>query len=269
MGNSHSHVAGSEVNLQLIMAIPFLLAVVLYLAAVVVSNRQLKKQWSKVRSVLWMVGILCASMAIIGPLAERAHEDFAAHMVGHVLLGMLAPLLMVLATPMTLILRTIPVRSARRLTRILKSLPVQIITNPLCAASLNVGGLWLLYTTDLYVLMQQNIIIHILVHIHVFVAGYLFTMSIIYLEPTPHRLSFTYRSMVLVGAFAAHSILSKYIYAHPPSGISSAQSEIGGLIMYYGGDAIELLVIFIFCFQWYKNARPRGKVFIIKTPTHV
>ena len=114
-------------------------------------------------------------------------------MVGHVLLGMLAPLLMVLATPMTLILRTIPVRSARRLTRILKSLPVQIITNPLCAASLNVGGLWLLYTTDLYVLMQQNIIIHILVHIHVFVAGYLFTMSIIYLEPTPHRLSFTFR----------------------------------------------------------------------------
>ncbi len=270
MGNSHNHVAvGGEGISQFVMAIPFLLALVLYLVAVVVSSRQFKKQWSVIRSVLWIVGILCASIAIIGPLADRAHEDFAAHMIGHVLLGMLAPLLMVLATPMTLMLRTLPVRSARRITAILKSVPVQIITNPLCTASLNVGGLWLLYTTDLYVLMQQNIIIHILVHIHVFVAGYLFTMSIIYLEPTPHLISFTYRSIVLVGTFAAHSILSKYIYAHPPSGISSAQSETGGRIMYYGGDAIELMIVFIFCYQWYKNARPRGNVFINKTPTHV
>jgi putative membrane protein len=258
MGNSHSHMGGNEVISQFVLAMPFLVALVLYGVAVFVSNQRHKKQWPLVRSALWIVGILCASLAVIGPLADRAHSDFRAHMVGHVLLGMLAPLLMVLATPMTLILRTLPVRLARRLTRVLKSLPVLLITNPLFAACLNMGGLWLLYTTELYVLMQQNMIIHILVHIHVFLAGYLFTMSIIYMEPTSHRLSFTYRSIVLVLAFAAHGVLSKYIYAHPPNGISAAQAEIGGQIMYYGGDAIELLLIFIFCFQWYKNARPRG-----------
>ncbi|MGB2993236.1 MAG: cytochrome c oxidase assembly protein, partial [Paenisporosarcina sp.] len=59
-------------------------------------------------------------------------------------------------------------------------------------------------------------------------------------------------------AFAAHGILSKHIYAHPPSGISATQAETGGQIMYYGGDVIELILIFIFCFQWYKNTRPRG-----------
>ncbi|MGB2991853.1 MAG: cytochrome c oxidase assembly protein [Paenisporosarcina sp.] len=258
MGNSHSHVGGNELIFQLVMVMPFVVASVLYFVAVVVSNKRLKKQWSRVRSTLWGVGIVLALLAVVGPLAERAHGDFRAHMVGHVLLGMLAPLLLVLATPMTLILRTLPVRQARRLTRLLKSLPMQVITNPLLAAILNIGGLWFLYTTELYGLMQQNMMVHILVHIHVFLAGYLFTMSIIYMEPTPHRLSFTYRSIVLVLAFAAHGILSKYIYAHPPSGISTTQAETGGQIMYYGGDAIELILIVIFCFQWYKNARPRG-----------
>jgi len=258
MGNSHSHVGGNEVISQLVLVMPFLVALVLYGVAVVVSNQRHKKQWPLVLSALWIVGIFCASLAVLGPVADRAHSDFRAHMVGHVLLGMLAPLLLVLAKPMTLILRTLPVRLARRLTRVLKSLPMQVITNPFFAAILNIGGLWFLYTTELYVLMQQNMMVHIVVHIHVFLAGYLFTMSIIYMEPTPHQLSFTYRSIVLVLAFAAHGILSKYIYAHPPSGISSTQAETGGQIMYYGGDVIELILIVIFCFQWYKNARPRG-----------
>ncbi|MDX1805475.1 MAG: cytochrome c oxidase assembly protein [Paenisporosarcina sp.] len=258
MANSHSHVGGNEGIFQLLLVMPFLVTLVLYGFAVVLSNQRHKKQWPLIRSASWIVGILCASLAVIGPIAERAHEDFRAHMVGHVLLGMLAPLLLVLATPMTLVLRTLPVRLARRLARVLKSLPVLLITNPLFAACLNMGGLWLLYTTELYVLMQQNMISHIGVHIHVFLAGYLFTMSIIYMEPTSHRLSFTYRSIVLVLAFAAHGVLSKYIYAHPPNGISAAQAEIGGQIMYFGGDAIEFVLIFIFCFQWYKDVRPRG-----------
>lgn len=269
MGNSHSHTTDTEVIVQVLTIMPFLIAFVLYIAAVVVSNRRLKKQWSLVRSTLWVVGILCASISVIGPLAERAHGDFSVHMMGHILLGMLAPLLMVLASPMTLFLRALPVRAARRLTGFLKSLPVRIMTDPIFTACLNVGGLWFLYTTDLYALMQQQLILHILVHSHVFLAGYLFTMSIIHMEPIPNRISYTYRSIVLVIAFAAHGILSKYMYEHPPSGVSTTQAENGSMIMYYGGDAIELVVVFIFCFQWYKNARPRSKVFINKTPTHV
>lgn len=257
MENSHSHITENEVIVQLLTVMPFLLALVFYISAVVISNRRLKKQWSRVRTTSWIVGILCASIAVIGPLAERAHGDFRVHMMGHLLLGMLAPLLMVLAAPMTLVLRALPVRSARRLTRVLKSLPVQIITNPIFTACLNFGGLWLLYTTDLYILMQQQMILHILVHTHVFLAGYLFTMSIIYMEPTPHRISYKYRSIVLVIAFAAHGIISKYMYEHPPNGVMTDQAEQGAIIMYYGGDAIELIVIFIFCFQWFKHTRPR------------
>lgn len=254
--NDHSH-DDNEVILQIIFALPFVLALVFYMFALVVSSRRYKKKWSHYRTIFWVLGILCASAAVIGPIANRAHIDFRAHMVSHLLLGMLAPLLIVLAAPMTLALRTLPVNHARRLSRILRSWPVRVISNPIFASFINVGGLWILYTTDLYLLMQQNILLHILVHLHVFIAGYLFTLSVIYIDPSAHRTSFIFRSIVLLIALTGHGVLSKYIYAHPPSSVSVAQSETGGMIMYYGGDVIDLVLIFILCFQWFKSTRPR------------
>ncbi|WP_372459240.1 cytochrome c oxidase assembly protein [Alkalihalobacillus deserti] len=227
-----------------------------YILSVVISNRKYK-QWPVYRIICWVAGVVFATIAVAGPLAERAHVDFTAHMLGHLLLGMLAPFLMVLAAPMTLLLRTINVSLARRLTRLLKSLPIRIVTNPIVASLLNVGGLWILYTSDLYKIMHENIILHVIIHVHVFLAGYVFTISMIYIDTTPHRTSYVYRSIVLVLTLAAHGILSKYIYVNPPTGVFPAQAEIGGMLMYYGGDAIDMMIIFILCLQWYKASRPR------------
>ncbi|MCM3598258.1 cytochrome c oxidase assembly protein [Metabacillus idriensis] len=253
MHHSH-HVIG--IGLQLLMALPYVMALVLYVAAVLISNRS-RRKWPVYRTVFWFIGILCAVAAVSGPLANRAHMDFTAHMLGHLLLGMLAPLLMALAAPMTLFLRTIKVNQARRLTGLLKSGPVRVLSNPVTAALLNVGGLWVLYTTDLYVAMHENILLHAVIHLHVFLAGYLFTVSMIYIDPAPHRTSYVYRAIVLVLALGGHGILSKYIYAHPPNGVPADQAEASGMLMYYGGDVIDIVLIFILCLQWYRAARPR------------
>jgi putative membrane protein len=241
---------------QLILSLPFILALVIYLNAFIVTKRR-KKSWQLYRLFLWMAGISCALVPIAGPLAARSHQDFKAHMLGHLLLGMLAPLLMVLARPMTLILRTLDVKQARYLTRILKSNPIRLISKPMVPSLLNVGGLWVLYTTSLYQMMQQNGLLHIVIHLHVFLAGFLFTGAFIYMDPQPHRTSYLYRTSVLITALACHGILSKYIYAHPPMGVPIDQAKTGGLLMYYGGDAIDLILIIILCNQWFKESRPR------------
>lgn len=241
---------------QLILSMPFLLVLIMYILAASLSSRRYK-QWPLYRTVLWTLGIICAVAALIGPLVNRTQMGFTAHMISHLLLGMLAPLLMVLAAPMTLIMLTLNVRTARRLSRLLRNWPVSILSNPIVASLLNIGGLWLLYKTDLYMATQQNILLHVLVHIHVFLAGYLFTASLIYVDPTPHQFSFVYRATVFAIALAGHGILSKYIYAYPPSGVPIKQAETGGMFMYYGGDAIDLVIIFILCFQWYKATYPR------------
>ncbi|OAH58607.1 hypothetical protein AWH48_16515 [Domibacillus aminovorans] len=256
MNSDHLH-HGSGNSFVLILLLPFVIALIMYILATLLSNGR-HKRWPLYRTVFWVLGILCAASAVVGPIANRAHMDFTAHMFGHLLLGMFAPLLMVLAAPMTLVLRTLNVKLARRLSYVLKSWPVRVLSDPIVASLLNVGGLWILYTTDLYSAMHQNVLLYLFIHLHVFFAGYLFTVSIIYIDPTPHRSSFIYRAIVLVIALASHDILSKYIYAQPPTGVPIAQAETGGMLMYYGGDTIDIILIFILCLQWFRANRPRA-----------
>jgi putative membrane protein len=260
MNNTHTYHSSGNFY-ELILLVPFVMLVIIYILGVVLSSRQYTHtRWPLYRSAFWILGVICVASTVVGPLAKRAHIDFTAHMLGHLLLGMLAPLLMIVAAPMTLTLRTLNVKLARRLSQVLKSWPISVLSDPIIASLLNMGGLWILYTTDLYLAMHENILLHLFIHFHIFFAGYLFTLSMIYIDPTPHRTSFMYRAIVLVIALASHGILSKHIYAHPPIGVPTAQAEIGGMLMYYGGDAIDLILIFIFCLQWYKANRPRANV---------
>lgn len=249
------HVTGHEV-VQFVFIIGFSLLVVLYIGAVIYTNR-CYKNWPLHRTLCWCVGILCAVLAVVGPLANEAHVNFTVHMIGHLLLGMLAPLLIVISAPMTLLLRTLRTKDARIVTRLLKSWPLRIVTNPAVATILNIGGLWLLYTTDLYTLMHDNSAVSFFVHVHILLAGYLFTISMIYIDPVFHRKSFLYRAIVLVLAMASHGILAKYLYAHPPNAVSVEQAQQGSMIMYYGGDLIDAIIIFILCLHWYRGTKPK------------
>lgn len=241
---------------QLFLAFPFVLALILYILAVRLSNRY-HKPWPISRTFCWTLGSLMATICVSGPLANRAHVHFEAHMAVHMLLGMLAPLLMAMAAPMTLLLRTLAPPAARRFSRFLGSWLSRLLTNPVVASSLHMGGLWCLYMTDLFSLMHESIPIYLIVHIHIFLAGYLFTISLIYIDPIRHRVPFLLRAAVFVMASASHGILSKHIYAYPPHGVPLTQAETAGLLMYYGGDVMDIALVCILCLQWFRAAKPR------------
>ncbi|WP_246942442.1 cytochrome c oxidase assembly protein [Bacillus pinisoli] len=259
MNNHSHHHAVTGPNLELFGLGILLLAIISYWNA---AARL--KNWPMHRSILWTLGACCIAISTIGPLANAAHNDFSFHMLTHLLLGMLAPLFIALSAPMTFILRSLPVKWARRISYLLKSVPSRILINPVIASLLNIGGLWVLYTTDLFANMHEHPLLYVLIHVHVFIAGFLFTISIISIDPAPHPTSFIYRAIVLVSALASHSILAKYIYAHPPSGVSTTEAEVGGMLMYYGGDLIDGVLIFVFCYQWFRMTRPRFNDTIFK-----
>lgn len=216
-----------------------------------------RSPWPMPRTVMWGLGVACAGAALIGPLARMSHTSFTAHMVGHLLLGMIAPLLLVLAAPITLALRALPVQAARSLARFLRTPWVRVLTHPVVAASLNAGGLWALYTTDLFHLMHSSVLVHALVHGHIFLAGYVFTASLVGVDPDPHRASMGMRSAVLVVFIAVHQILAKQLYAHPPVGIEATDAHTGAQLMYYGGDVVDVALIALLFVGWYSATRPR------------
>lgn len=232
------------------------LAIAPYAAAVCVSNRKYRK-WPLHRLVFWCLGALTILAALIGPLSEQAHHNFRMHMTVHLILGMLAPLLIAMSCPVTLLLRTLSTAAARKLTAILKSRLFRVLSNPITAAILNIGGLYLLYLTALYRLMHESTLLYALIHLHIFLAGYLFTVAIVYFDVTPHRFSFLYRSSVLIVALAGHKILAKTLYGDPPAGVGRQEAEAGSMLMYYGGDLIDAFLIFFLCWHWYKATGKR------------
>lgn len=261
MPDYHGGMGGGLMDVGIIVL--SLLLIGLYIGGGIHSSRiRHLHRWPWFRYVCWAAGIFCVWAATGSPIADQAHHDFRAHMLGHLLLGMLGPLLLVLAAPVTLLLRTLPVAAARNVSRLLRSSYAGFISHPVTASLLNIGGLWLLYTTPLYTMMHENSWIHAAVHLHVFLAGVLFTSAMIYIDPAAHRFSFLYRTVVFIIALAGHGILSKYIYASPPDGVPQLQAEEGAKLMYYGGDVIDAAIIFILCLHWYKAAAPekRGAV---------
>jgi putative membrane protein len=219
-----------------------------------------RRPWSGYRGAAWYAGLICAGVGLVGPVAAAARTGFTAHMAGHLLVGMLAPLLLVLGAPLTLALRTLRVDRARSLARLLRTAPVRVITHPVVAAVLNAGGLWVLYTTDLYQWMHTSALVHGLVHAHILLAGYLFTASVVGADPDPHRASVPLRAGVLVVFVAVHSILAKWLYAHPPAGVHATDGEVGAQLMYYGGDVVDVTLIVLLLTQWYVATRPRDAV---------
>lgn len=251
---NHHH--GPDVDVLAVLGLVIgVLAVAAYVV-LVVRTRGRGRAWPFARTVSWVAGCLLATAAVAGPLREAAAKSWPAHMTGHVLLGMLAPLLLVLGAPVTLALRALPAASARRLVRLLRSRPLRFLTEPSVAAVLDVGGLWLVYGTPLLDVAHAHPAVEVLVHAHVLLAGYLFTAVLVGPDPLPHRRGTRHLLAVLVLALAAHDVLAKHLYA-TAGGPDPLDEQRGALVMYYGGDAVDLALVVLVCARWYRRTRPR------------
>ena len=247
---THEHHAGVDL-LGVLGPLVALVALAAYGAAIV-GARRAGRAWPPARALSWVAGCLVAGTAVTGPLALASRTSWTAHMAGHVLLGMLAPLLLVLGAPVTLALRALPVDHARRLSGVLRSRPLRVLTEPSVAALLSVGGLWLLYATPLLALAHTSRLVGVLVHAHVLMSGYLFTAVLVGRDPLPHRRGARHLLVVLVLALAAHDVLAKRLYADGYAPMAMVDLEQGAQLMYYGGDAVDLLLAVLVCLRWYR-----------------
>ena len=234
------HGADAPVGLEL-LAVALVTAGWAYVAA---SRRT---AWPTARTVRWLLGLLAAA---IGVAVSVSTDDLRAHVAGHLLLGMVAPLLMVTAAPVTLALRTVPRTRARSLVRLMRSRPVAVAAHPAVAAVLDVGGLWVLYRTELLAAVPPA-----LVHLHMLLTGYLFAFSLVGRDPAPHRPGLGVRAGVRVAAVAAHDVLAKLVYATPPPGVPAATAEAAGVLLYYGAAPVHLVLFVLLGREWAAGQR--------------
>lgn len=232
-----------------------------YAAGVARYRARMPRAWSARRTASWCAGALLVGVAL-SPVLGAVPDPAVRHMVQHLLLGMLAPLGLVLAAPVTLLLGAAGPRGRRGVAALLRARAVRAVTHPVTAALLHVGGLLTLYLTPLYARAAADPVVHALVLAHFLLAGCLFAWAVASTDPAPHRPGVGTRLVVLVAAAGVHGALAKYLYAHadrlpPGGGHTAAQVETAALWMSYGGDVAEVLLAVALLAGWY-GARRRA-----------
>ena len=197
----------------LIMGILIVL-VALYIKGVVVLTKRGDK-WPVGRTISFALAISAIDFATSGGLGVYALFSFEYHMIAHMVIGMIAPIGLVLSAPVTLALRTLPLgrtpeeRGVRgMLIAFLHSRYSVILTNPITALALFDGSLFVLYFTDLFGNLMQSHAGHLFMNIHFLLAGFLFFHVIIGIDPNPKKIPYIVRIVVLFAAMSIHAFFS-------------------------------------------------------------
>ena len=210
--------------------------------------------------ISFQVGIGMVAVAMLPPLMHWAHQDLRGHMVIHLLIGMFAPIFLVMGAPVTMALKVLPTHLARSITAILSSRFFGLIGHPITALLLNIGGMFVLYLTPLYNASLTNPYLHHLIHFHFLAAGYLYAWSLVGPDPAPGRPNLRVRMAVLFIGMGSHAFLSKFMYAYlypinSPHSIEQIQE--GAKLMYYWGDLSEIILAVILFYLWYQKRGQR------------
>jgi putative copper resistance protein D len=191
-----------------------IILVALYIKGVVTLKRR-GDSWPVGRTISFALGISALDFATSGGLGVYALFSFEYHMIAHMVIGMVAPIGIVLGAPITLALRTLPLgrtkdeRGVRgMLIAFLHSRYSVILTNPLTALALFDGSLFVLYFTDLFGNLMQSHAGHLLMNIHFFLAGFLFFHVIIGIDPNPKKIPHIVRIVMLFAAMSIHAFFA-------------------------------------------------------------
>lgn len=189
--------------------------VVLFLAffyiAGVLRLRKRGDRWPIHRTVLWFAGLALLFYITNGGVNAYEKYLFSAHMLAHMVLGMMVPLLLVPGAPITLAMRAIAKRtddSRGPREWILLAVHSRIsgfLVNPLVAALLFAGSLWVFYYTPLFSWATTDHIGHTWMVAHFLVVGYLFVQSLIGVDPVPYRAPYPFRLIALLATMAFHA----------------------------------------------------------------
>lgn len=236
--------------------------------------------WPAGRTAAWLLGCFTLLFATSSGLGRYMPAMFSIHMIVHMLLSMLVPVLLVLGAPTTLALRALPVAGAGEppglrewLLAALHSRLSRFFTNPIVAAVIFVIGFYGLYFSSLFDTIVGSHAGHVAMNVHFLLSGYLFYWVVIGIDPTPRPISppaklvVVFAALPLHGFFGVllmglHDVLGEDFYRSLQlswhTDLFSDQRLAGG-ITWAAGEIPLLIVMVALMVQWMRADRRTAK----------
>ncbi len=184
--------------------------ILFYLAGVWRLHRR-GDRWPWYRAVLWIAGMLGILWVTNGALNVYEQYLFSAHMLGHMLLSMAIPVLLVLSAPLTLAMRAIDKREdgsrgpREWILLFVHSRYAAVLTHPLVSGGLFAASLWVFYYTPIFRWATEDHVGHTWMIIHFLIVGYLFAQTLVGIDPVAGRPPYPLRLILLLATMAMHA----------------------------------------------------------------
>jgi cytochrome c oxidase assembly factor CtaG len=241
----------------------------LYLWGVLrVRRRHPARPWPLWRTAMFLGGLAVVVIATESGIGSYDDVLFWDHMVQHLLLLMVAPPMLVVGQPATLLLHASrnPLHTWTK--KLLRSRVVACITWPPFTVALYVAVIVGTHLTGFMNLVLSDDAVHEGEHVLYLVAGYLYFLPLIGREPIRWRISYPTRIFLLfiampVDAFTGLVLGSEGSNPFPglaqgrpgwaPSPIDDV--HIGGAVMWVGGAGIMFVLMMTVFFAWSREPR--------------
>ncbi|MFF2410441.1 cytochrome c oxidase assembly protein [Streptomyces sp. NPDC058092] len=234
--------------------------------------------WPAGRIVFFVVGVLSIALVMCTKLNDYGMVMFSVHMVQHMVISMLSPILLLLGAPVTLALRALPVAGRGRtgprelLLMLLHSRYMKIITHPVFTIPLFIASLYALYFTPLFDFLMGSKTGHIAMMVHFLAVGLVFFWPIMGVDPGPHRPGYVMRMLELFAGMPFHAFFGIALmmattpmvetYKNPPASLGvdalSDQNWAGGIAWAFS-EIPSVLVLIALVFQWYRSEQRTAK----------
>jgi putative copper resistance protein D len=254
-----------------------LLALGLYTWGVVRLRRR-GDSWSVGRTVSYVAGVLSIALMMCTGLNDYGMVMFSVHMVQHMVISMLSPILILLGAPVTLALRALPVAGKGRkgprelLLAVLHSRYMRIITHPAFTIPLFIASLYALYFTPIFDFLMGSKTGHIAMMVHFLAVGVVFFWPIIGVDPGPQRPGYLMRMLELFAGMPFHAFFGIALmmasepmvetFKNPPASLGidalSDQNYAGGIAWAFS-EIPSVLVLIALLFQWYGSEQRQAK----------
>lgn len=230
--------------------------------------------WPVGRTVAWVLGCVILFLTTSTGMGMFMMADFASHMVGHMILSMLVPVLLALGGPLTLALRALPAAGRGNppgprewIVEFINNPLSRLLTHPIFASVQFVAGFYLIYFGGFYDVLASEHMGHMFMNVHFLISGYLFYWVIIGVDAAPRQFSPMYKLMVLLGSLPFHAFFGILLMMYPtvlaedwyssiglPWIPDLLQSQrVGGGVAWAAGEIPLVIVMLALAVQWYQS----------------